>query len=186
MVAWSDAGPGLVDDTRAFFGAGVTEGVPGVGQVHCFSQRYGTSGGTSRTRIGATEYQCDLTLGAAGGDGMSPALREANEAMKAAKTADEYKQAERRWYAIRDAERAKAVREPLRIERTTAQDVSQRPLPKLHRLSAEGEPLRYGVVWDGGELTWRWLAWLRDLALFWIFGAACLYAARVGWRKAAA
>ncbi len=106
--------------------------------------------------------------------------------MKAAQTTDAYAQAERRWYAIRDAERAQAVREPLRIERTTAQDVSQRPMPKLHRLSAAGELIAYGVAWDGEELTWRWLGWLRDLVLFWLFGAACFYAARVGWRKAAA
>lgn len=87
MVAWSDAGPGLVADTRAFFGAGVTVGVPVITQVHCVRQRYGTSRGTSHTRIGASEYECDLTLGATG-DGMSPALREANEAVKAAQTTD--------------------------------------------------------------------------------------------------
>jgi hypothetical protein len=57
---------GLVEDTRAYFGAGTPDGMPAVTGIYCVPEHYGTS------RRGMTIWECRLSLGAtpaAGGKG---------------------------------------------------------------------------------------------------------------------
>jgi hypothetical protein len=68
------------------------------------------------------------------------------------------------------------VRVPSRIERVLPSNRSG-DLPELRRMSGENEPPRFGVIWGGGELLWRWLRRFLVSTLFFGLGAACLYAA---------
>jgi hypothetical protein len=57
---------GLIEDTRAYFGAGTPDGMPAVTGIYCVPEHYGTS------RRGMTIWECRLSLGAtsaAGGKG---------------------------------------------------------------------------------------------------------------------
>lgn len=69
------------------------------------------------------------------------------------------------------------ARIPASIERVLATDRTG-DLPTLRRLSADGEPQRFGVVWSGMEIASRWLQWAVLSALFIGIGIGCLYAAR--------
>ncbi len=161
---------GLIDDTRAWFGAGTAEGVPTVSQVSCLSQRYGSS---SQRGIGLSEWQCVLDLAAA--------AKPAEDDPFAGRSYDEgMKEYNRRLMAQLDGLRRGASL-PSRLERVLPSDRSG-DLPVLRRLSAEGEPPRFGAVWGGGEILWRWLAWLLVSSVFLAFGAACLFAAWMGRR----
>ena len=161
---------GLIDDTRAWFGAGTAEGAPTVAQVSCIQQRYGSS---SRRGVGLSDWHCVLDLAAPAAPAQDDpfAGRSYDEGMKE--------------YNRRLREQLKALSTsaslPSRLERVLPSNRTGDP-PVLRRLSGEGEPPRFGAVWGAGEILWRWLAWLLVSALFLGFGAACLYAAWKGRR----
>jgi len=46
----------------------------------------------------------------------------------------------------------------------------------LRRLPDDGETPRFAVFWSTGELGRQWLNWLFLSAIFFGFGAACLFA----------
>jgi hypothetical protein len=156
---------GLIEDTRAWFGAGTAEGVPTVTEVSCLQQRYGSS---SHRGVGLSDWRCVLDLAAA--------ERPAEDDPFAGRSyADGMKEYDRRL-----SEQLKGLitgaKLPSRLERVLPSDRTG-DLPVLRQLTAENEPPRFGVVWGGGELLWRWLRWLLVSILFLGFGAACLYAA---------
>jgi hypothetical protein len=155
---------GLIDDTRAWFGAGTAEGVPAVSQVSCVQQRYGSS---SSRGIGLSDWHCVLDL--------APAARPAKDDPFAGRSYDEGMEE----YNRRLREQLEGLgrnASSSRLERVLPSNRTG-DLPVLRRLSGEGEAPRFGAVWRGGEILWRWLAWLLVSALFLGFGAACLYAA---------
>jgi hypothetical protein len=71
---------------------------------------------------------------------------------------------------------------PGKIERVLASDRTG-DIPVLRRLSAEGEPPRFGIVWSGWELAGRWLYRLLVAALFIAIGLFSLHSARGIWRR---
>lgn len=191
-------GWGIVDDTRAAFGAGTDAGPLKAAYVDCTRERAGSN---SRRGIGMTEYACVIDLaeappaaaapapgpaqvgqpGGAGGDPYAgPGYEEAMAKWQAA-TAEQT----RREAAELDAMIAKsrARGDPSnRIERRLATDRSGE-LPAVRILSAAGEPRRVGLVWGAGELAWRWTSWLVSSLLIFAFGGFCLYAVRLAWKR---
>lgn len=176
-----DHGPHLIDDTRAAFGAGTTEGVPRATSVRCSRNEYGSTRG--RGRMHSVEYDCEFALertdlppprAPLDYTGMSP------EEQQAAYAADM-----ERFYA--EVREATAPRDPLdppaSVQRLLPRTAEGRPLPQLRLLGEAGEPPRYGLVWPDGGLAGRWWQWTWETLFFWAFGAACLFAVRVGWRK---
>ncbi len=157
----------LIDDTRAWFGAGTAEGVPTVSHVSCLQQRHGSA---SQRGVGISDWRCVLDL--------SAAPRPAEDDPFAARSYDDGMKEYNRRLREQLNELRTSSKLSSRLERVLPSDRTG-DLPVLRRLSAEGEPPRFGAVWGGGEIVWRWLAWLMVSALFLAFGAACLYAA---WR----
>jgi hypothetical protein len=164
---------GLIDDTRAWLGAGTAQGVPILSQVACVEQRYGSS---SSRGVGLSEWSCTLYL--------EPPRRPAERDPPAVLTEEE---------AVRENDRQSAALGDLlrpgngmpgKIERVLAGDRTG-DIPALRRLSAEGEPPRFGLVWSGWELAGRWLYRALLSALFIAIGLFSLYAARGIWRRSA-
>ena len=159
---------GLIDDTRAYFGAGTAADVPKVSDVSCFSRRYGT------TRRGWGDWSCTLYL-----DTRKP---QPEGDPFAGMTSDEaFEESMRRTRAEIDA----LLEKPNfsgKIERTMPSDHSGR-IPALRQLSGEGEPPRFGVIWGSGDLAWRWLHFLLLGGVMVAIGLGCLWAARAIWRK---
>lgn len=56
-------------------------------------------------------------------------------------------------------------------------------LPTLRRMSGDGKPLEYGVIWGGRELASRWSMWALTALLMCAFGGAAICAARVAWHR---
>jgi hypothetical protein len=158
---------GIIDDTRAYFGAGTAEGAPKVTQVTCIKQSYGTS------RRGHAEWACTLYLAYA------------QEEPAPIDWKKDYDAAFAQWVEQTNA-RMKALltdpHAPGKLERILAFDRSG-DLPTLRRLSTKGEPPRFGAVWSGRELAVRWFFCLLLFAIFLTLGVLCLLAARVLWRR---
>jgi len=160
----------LFDDTRAWMGAGSTEGAPVVSDVSCTR---------ARRSFASTDRAVSLS-------GWSCALYLAPASTRGAAQDDPF--AGRSWqegmaeWSRRQQAQLDALKERTRLGRIERMLPGNRTgdLPALRRLSAEGEPPRYGVVWGGGALLWRWLAWLAESVLFIGIGAVLLY---VGWRR---
>jgi hypothetical protein len=188
-------GWGIVDDTRAAFGAGTDGGRLEAATVDCTRER---SGSNSSRGIGMTEYACVIDLaeaqpaaaapapaaGQPGGAGSDPYAGLGYDEAMARWKADTAEQL-RREAAELDATIARSrARSDVsnRIERRLATDRSG-DLPAVRILSAAGEPRRVGLVWGAGELAWRWTSWLVSSLLIFAFGGLCLYAARVAWRR---
>jgi len=165
----------IVDDTRAGLGAGTDAGRLKAASVDCVPER---SGSNSSRGIGLTEYACVIDLseaeapaapaddpwaGRSDEEGMAEYSRRLNAQMEAL--------AERSRSGVSN-----------RIERRLATDRSG-SLPAVRILSAPGEPRRIGLVWGFGEIAWRWTHWLVGSLVFFAFGAACLFAVRLSWRK---
>lgn len=162
---------GLIDDTRAFFGAGTSAGVPEVTQVACLKRRYGSN---SDRGIGISDWSCTLSL--------APAAEAPAADPYAGMTYEEaMAENDRRIAALGDLLRLEN-RLPASIERVVATNRTG-DLPVLRRLSGEGEPPRFGIVWSGWELAGRWLFWGLISALFIGIGIACLFAARAIWQR---
>jgi hypothetical protein len=155
---------GLIDDTRAWFGAGTAQGLPTVSEVSCLQQRYGSS---SQRGIGLSEWQCVIDLAVA----QAPAEDDPFAGRSHEDGMEEYN---RRLRIQLKGLLTKGTAS--RIERVLPSNPTG-DLPVLRQLSGENEPPRFGLVWGGGELLWRWLTWLLVSALFLGFGAACLFAA---------
>ena len=96
-----------------------------------------------------------------------------------------YDQAMAEWQRRTMAE-LKRVTDPAnrlnRIERTLATNRTGQ-LPTLRRLTPDGQPQRFGVIWGGGELAMRWGRLLVLSALFFGIGLGILYMARKIWRR---
>jgi hypothetical protein len=156
---------GLIDDTRAWFGAGTAEGVPKVTQVSCLEQRHGSP---SQRGVGLSDWRCVLDLAAA--------TRPAEDDPFAGRSYDEGMKEYNRRLSVQLQGLLTGASLPSRLERVLPSDRTG-DLPLLRRLSGRNEPPRFGVVWGGAEIVRRWLSWLVMSALFLAFGAACLYAA---------
>lgn len=157
---------GIVDDTRAYFGAGTAEGAPKVTDVRCLKQSYGTS------RRGHSEWACTLYLAY---DQEEPAPIDWK--------GQDYDAAFAQWQRQTDAQLKALLTEDHvsgKLERVLASDRSG-DLPSLRRLSAEGKPPRLGVVWSGSELAVRWFFRLLLFVVFLTLGGLCLLAARLLW-----
>ena len=161
----------LIDDTRAWFGAGTDVGVPIVTSVHCVGSRTGSS---SSRGVGMTTYGCVIDVAAA-----RPAARD-----DPFKTLP-YDQAMEEWRRRTMAE-IKRVTDPAngldRIERSLPLNRTG-TRPTLRRLSSDGEPKRFGVVWGVGDLAWRWVHLLLFTAMLWGLGIGLLILARNIWRR---
>lgn len=166
---WNSAGA-LVDDTRAWFGGGTDQGVPTVTSVHCVGSRAGSN---SSRGIGMTTYGCVIDVAAA-----KPAAQD-----DPFKTLP-YDQAMEEWRRRTMAE-LKRVTDPAnrlnRIERSLPLNRTG-TRPTLRRLSADGQPMRFGVVWGAGDLVWRWVQIMLFTAMFWGLGIGLLILARNIWR----
>ncbi len=165
-MVWTSFGP-MIDDTRAYFGAGTAEGVPIVSSVHCVGSRAGSN---SSRGLGMTTYECMI-------DVTPPRPAAQDDPFKTMP----YDQAMEEWRRRTMAE-IKRVTDPAnamgRIERSLPTNRTG-TIPTLRRLSSDGEPRRFGVVWGAGELAWRWGRVLLFTALFW---GAAWGVARLGWR----
>ncbi len=169
-------GWGIVDDTRAAFGAGTDAGPLKAAYVDCTRERAGSNSrrGGGR-RLGEVDH-----AGIFGHPDAGLGYEEAMAKWQAA-TAEQT----RREAAALDAMIAKsrAHGDPSnRIERRLATDRSGE-LPAVRILSAAGEPRRVGLVWGAGELAWRWTSWLVSSLLIFAFGGFCLYAVRLAWKR---
>ncbi len=162
---------GLIDDTRAFFGAGTAQGVPAVTDVSCLNRRYGSN---SSRGIGASDWSCTLYLAL-------PKQPPEKDPWAGLSYEEAMRENDRRIAALGESLRS-AERWPSRIERVTASDRTG-DLPALRRVSAPGEPPRFGVVWSGWELASRWLFRALISGLFIAIGLFCLIAARRIWRQ---
>lgn len=191
-------GWGIVDDTRAAFGAGTDTDPLKAATVDCTRER---SGSNSRRGIGMTEYACVIDLAETQPAAAAPAPGPAGAGPPGGAGSDpyaglSYEEAMAKWRAA-TAEQTRREAAELdatiarsrargdasnRIERRLATDRSGE-LPAVRILSAAGEPRRVGLVWGWSELAWRWTSWLVSSLLIFAFGGFCLYAARVAWRR---
>jgi hypothetical protein len=172
ILLFRSSGSELIDDTRAYFGAGSAAGVPTVTEVNCVASR---SGSNSSRGIGMTDYGCSLHLAAG-----EEAPRD--DPFKTLPYDEAMVEWSRRTTAQMKAINDPANRIPSTIERSLATNRSG-DLPTLRRLTPDGQPQRFGVVWGGGELTFRWAKMLLLSALFWGPALGSLYLARKIWRR---
>ena len=165
----------IVDDTWAALGAGTDAGRLKAASVDCVPER---SGSNSSRGIGLTEYACVIDLSEA-----QPAVAPADDPWAGRSYEEGMAEHSRRLTAQMEAlaERSRS-RVSNRIERRPATDLSG-ALPAVRILSAPGEPRRVGLVWGFGELGWRWTSWLVSSLIFFAFGAACLFAVRLSWKR---
>lgn len=195
---------GIVDDTRAAFGAGADGGRLKAAYVGCVRERSGSSSNTSRS-FGITEYDCVIDLAETPAPAKAKAASASSET-DAEKGYDDFasyeekmaefnrrtaevsrRQAEqdRRYAADLDAYIAQSKARSVtsnRIERMLATDRSG-DFPAVRILSAKDEPRRVGLYWGAGEIAFRWLHLLVISLLFFGFGGACLFAVWVAWRR---
>jgi hypothetical protein len=162
-----------IDDTRAWFGAGTSQGVPAVTQVTCFRRRHGSA---SSRGIGSSDWSCTLYLDL-------PRTQPEQDPWAGMTYEQAMAENDRRIAALGETIRS-AERIPGSIERVLASDRTG-DLPVLRRLSGEGEPPRFGAVWSGWELAGRWLYRAILSAVFIAIGIFCLFAARRIWRGSA-
>lgn len=173
-VMFRNSGGALIDDTRAYFGAGTEVGVPVVTSVHCVGSRTGSN---SSRGIGMTDYGCVIDVAATAT--ATPAS--ADDPFKTLP----YDQAMAEW-SRRSLAEIKRVTDPAnrlnRIERSLPTDRTG-TTPTLRRLTPDGHTPRFGVVWGAGELALRWVKLLLLTCLFWGIGLGSLYLARRIWRR---
>lgn len=162
---------GLIDDTRAYFGAGTDEGVPEVSQVSCIKRSYGSS---SSRGVGMSDWGCNLYL-------VVPGEQHQQDPWAGRTYEEGFEEYQRR--LSRELESLRSGNHISgQMERVLPFDRTG-DLPTLRRLSAEGETPRFGVVWSGSEIAGRWFFWALIAALFFGIGCACLYAVRFAWRR---
>ena len=169
----------IIDDTRAAFGGGTDAGKLKAAYVDCVSER---SGSRSSRGIGLTEYACVIDLSEAQAL-EAPGAAPADDPWAGRSYEEGMAEYNRRLNAQMDA-LAKRSRPGVsnRIERKLATDRSEQ-LPAVRVLSAAGEPRRVGLVWGFGELAWRWTSWLVINLVFFAFGAGCLFAVLLSWKR---
>jgi hypothetical protein len=169
----------IIDDTRAAFGAGTDAGKLKAAYVDCVSER---SGSRSSRSIGLTEYACVIDLSEVQAPD-TPGVTPADDPWAGRSYAEGMAEYNRRLNAQMEA-LAKRSRPGVsnRIERKLATDRSGE-LPAVRILSATGEPRRIGLVWGFGELAWRWASWLVINLIFFAFGAGCLFAVWLSWKR---
>lgn len=190
---------GLIDDTRAAFGAGRDAELLKAVYVDCTGSR---SGSSSSRGTGMTEYSCAIDLAEdkpaveatpapspkAEPEGDPYAGLSYEEQMaKYAELMEEWNNANaehpRQVNAGMDAlaqQRREREDTSNRIERKLALNYSGE-IPAVRILSAEGEPRRVGLIWGWGELISRWGQLLVICLLFFGFGFACLLPFKLAW-----
>jgi hypothetical protein len=161
-------GDGLLDDTWAYLGGGTVEGVPVVSQVSCVGR---THGGGSRS-LQLRDWACVIDL--------APPQRPAAVPAPGMTTQEVMEENFRRLAELRRPDRGSS-----RLNRVLASDRTG-DIPTLRRLSAAGEPPRYGIVWGVGELGGRWLHAAFSSALLIGAGAMLLFVSWFVWRRSAA
>ena len=164
----------LLPDTRAFLGAGRSDAVPMVRSVHCSPESFG-----SRLRNGPMRlWDCQLVLVPAASGPASGAAPDPYAGMTQEQARAEF---QRRLGALASPT-VRTPGEAAMLERRLPFDRSGQ-LPSLRRMSGDGAPVEYAVVWGWRELASRWFVWGGLGLLMFACGAAALYAARVGWRR---
>ena len=173
-------GWGIIDDTRAAFGAGIDAGRLKASYVDCVRERAGSS---SSRGIGFTQYGCVIDLSE---EPETPPPATDQRKPRAGRTWEEAMAEHNRQIAaaLESVSAQSRARSDVsnRIERTLATNRSGQ-LPAVRILSAPGEPRRVGLVWGFGELAWRWANWLVISLLFFAFGGACLFAVYLAWTR---
>jgi hypothetical protein len=171
-------GWGIIDDTRAAWGAGTDAGPLKAAYVDCVAER---SGSNSSRGIGITEYACVIDLSEA--PAPAPEAAPADDPWAGRSYAEGLAEYNRRYNAQMGglAERSRPGVSN-RIERKLATDRSEQ-LPAVRILSAPDEPRRVGLVWGWGELAGRWGGWLVSSVILFAFGGACLFAVRLSWKR---
>lgn len=160
QLAVMPGGWAIVDDTRAALGAGVPSTLKAE-HVDCVMERSGGRRGS------ITEYACVIDIAGP----VPPAPAEPPKRTGGS-----------RYTGYQDPLLA-ALRNPrpgARLERRLPTDHTGE-LPMVRELSEE--PRRYALVWGAGEITGRWLYWLFTRGLALAFGAVCLFAVWVTWRR---
>jgi hypothetical protein len=174
-------GLAIVDDTRAALGAGTDAGRLKAAYVDCVRERTGSS---SSRRIGLTGYACVIDLS----DEQAPAttgVAPADDPWAGRSFEEGMAESNRRLNAQIDELTSRSRRGVSnRIERKLATNRSG-DLPAVRILSAADEPRRVGLVWGFGELAWRWASWLVINLIFFAFGAGCLFAVWLSWKRRA-
>jgi hypothetical protein len=181
LVQLSSLEPGahLVDDTRAAFGAGTTDGVPVVDGVRCTREEYGSTG---RRGFHSVEYDCEFGLSlpdaAPRPDPYTPDMTPAEQQAAYQREMDAY------FARLKEITRPRGPLDPpSSVQRSLPRSAQDRPLPTLRRLSGEGEPPRYGLVFPDGGLARRWVHWGGQALVFWAFAFGCFLATRVMWGR---
>ncbi len=190
---------GIIDDTRAAFGAGRDAGLLKAAYVDCTRSR---SGSSSSRGTGLTEYSCVIDLAEE-----KPAVEAAPApAPKAEPEGDPYaglsyeEQMEKHAALMEEWNKASAEQtrqinagiDALAEQRRAREDTSNRierklalnysgEIPAVRLLSAEGEPRRVGLFWGWGELVSRWGQLLVLCLLFFGLGFACLLPFKLTW-----
>jgi hypothetical protein len=170
-------GWGIIEDTRAAFGAGTDGGKLKAYYVDCVRER---SGSNSSRGIGITEYGCVIDLEMEQEKPPPPATPKADRTFEEA-MADHNRSIAAALESV-SAHRTR-MEGSSRIERRLATNRTGQ-LPAVRILSAPGEePRRIGLVWGFGELGWRWGQWLVTSLLFFGFGGGCLFAVYLAWKR---
>ena len=173
-------GWGIIDDTRAAFGAGTDGGKLKAYHVDCVRER---SGSSSSRGIGFTECGCVIDLGEAPEPAPADPYAGLTHEHSMAKWNDALAEHTRSINAALESVAAQSrarANVSNRIERKLASNHSG-DLPPLRILSAPRQPRPVGLVWGWGELAWRWTSWLLISLLFFAFGGAALFAVYVAW-----
>lgn len=168
----------LIEDTRAWLGAGISveddANVPVVIGVTCTKK---TRSLRSTDRAGSwLGWDCSLSLAPVGWRDVPKddpfAGRSYDDGM-----AEWNRRLDAQLDALKLRSRMPTGKRSLPTDRSSDDPAE---LPELRLLSPEdkavGEPPRFGVVWGGGALLLRWLAWLADSVLFLGIGGGLVYA----------
>lgn len=159
---------GLLDDTMALFGAGTTEGAPVATSVSCVERN---TGGGSRS-LRSRDWVCVIDLAVP----RPPAAAPARPLTAMEQVEDNLR---------RLAERRAQPGGGYRLERVLASNRNGE-MPEVRRLSAGGEPARFGLVWGPGELAWRWAQSAFLFGLVFGLGFGLLWLVWFIWRRTAA
>ncbi len=167
-------GSALMLDTRAYLGGG--DRPPGVivSTVNCSAEAYGAGIRAQRLRL----WSCMLTLGDTAPSTPPDPAGDPYAGMSRAEAMQAY-QRQISGLAIPKITKSSGMSS---LTRELPGDRTGN-LPELRLMSGDAESPVYAVVWGGADIFQRWLFWVLMTLLMLAFGGACLYAAKVAWRK---
>ena len=167
-------GSALMLDTRAYLGGGRLAPDAAVSTVNCSSTEYGAGPRAQRMRL----WECILILGSKGPEEKYTPPSDPYAGMSRAEAMEAY-QRQISGLAIPKITTSSGVSS---LTRELPGDRTGN-LPELRLMSGDAESPVYAVVWGGADIFQRWLFWVLMTLLMLAFGGACLYAAKVAWRK---